>query len=386
MAQGVKVDENVHQHIARLAQEGKSGNQIAKDLGIARSTVQEHLKRLQVDPGVSHGQGHTVPADAEPIPALPASEASPVALIIDPEFHGLIPALTGEARAQLEDNLRTEGCRDPLVVWPQDDGPPILLDGHNRYEICQQYGLPFTIVEAQGVSTRDDAVIWIINNQLGRRNLTDFQRIELAERLRPLLVAKAKAKQQKGGREKVLQNFAEPVETRQVIAEIAGVSRETVRKAEVIMADADEPTKEALRRGRRKIHGVYQSLRGPRTSPNGKAVAEASAPTPGAPTAMEPGQRVPMADRLIELAGAILDELANWRQQYPQDSAVEAFDLMEKHLRELQGYFRKKQHEMAERSAAVEVTTVPQVTELAGIHQGSPSLLGEPLQGDSDVL
>jgi hypothetical protein len=75
-----------------------------------------------------------------------------------------------------------------------------------------------------------------------------------------------------------------------------------------------------------------------------------------------------MAERLIELAGAILEELANWRQQYPQDSAVGAFALMGKHLRELQGYFRKKQHEMAERSAAVEVAAVQQVNESADIH------------------
>jgi hypothetical protein len=61
------------------------------------------------------------------------------------------------------------------------------------------------------------------------------------------------------------------------------------------------------------------------------------------------------AERLIELSGAILAELDNWRRQYPQDSAVGAFALMAKHLRELQGYFRKKQHEMAKPCATVEV-------------------------------
>jgi biotin operon repressor/ParB-like chromosome segregation protein Spo0J len=354
MAQGVKVDEKVHHHIVRLAQQGKTGNQIAKALGIARSTVQEHLKRLREDVGANHGQGHVVPADADHVHAPPGSEPLPVALVIDPEFHGLIPALTGEERAQLARSLREEGCRDPLVVWPQPEGVPILLDGHNRHEICQQYGLAFAVVEARGISTRDDAIIWIINNQLGRRNLTAFQRIELAERLRPLVEARAKANQQLAGGA-VPQKVAEPVETRQAIAEIAGVSRETVRKAEVIMTEADEPTKESLRRGKRKIHSVYQGLRGPRTASKRKAVAEASATAPGAPMVMEPGLRVPMAERLIGLAGAILEELASWRRQYPKDPAVGAFALMEKHLSELQGYFRKKQHEMAEQSSAVEV-------------------------------
>jgi DNA invertase Pin-like site-specific DNA recombinase len=365
MAQGVKVDETVHHNIARLAQQGKSGNQIAKDLGIARSTVQEHLKRLRAGAGVSHGQDHVVPADTEPIPTLPASEASPVALMIDPEFHGLIPALTGEARAQLEANLRAEGCRDPLVVWPQDDDAPILLDGHNRYEICQQYGLPFRMVEAQGISTREDAQIWIVRNQLGRRNLQDFQRIELAERLRPLLEAKAKGKQQEGGREKVPQNFAEPVETRQAIAEIAGVSRETVRKAEVILEDADEPTKEALRRGKRKIHDVHQRLRGPRAASNRKPTAEASAvaPTPATPPTMEPDPQVCMAERLIELAGAMRQELAMWREQFPQATWVQSLLRMESELSKMEEYLRAiqqrareaHQQRMAALAASVEV-------------------------------
>jgi ParB-like chromosome segregation protein Spo0J len=356
MAQGVKLSEAARQDIARLVKEGKlSGNEIARQLGVSRDATQRYIKQLKNGLPPSDGQSSPPGSDPAPNPTAPTPELSQVTLRIDPEFHRWMCQLTAEEWAQLEANLRAEGCRDPLVVWPQDDGPPILLDGHHRYEICQQYGLPFRIVEAQGISTREDAQIWIVRNQLGRRNLTDFQRIELAEWLRPLLEARAKANQQLAGGA-VPQKVAEPVETRQAIAEIAGVSRETVRKAEVILGEADEPTKEALRRGKRKIHGVYQDLRGPRRSSNGKAVSAASATMPGRPTAREPGLRLPLAERLIELAGAILGALDNWRQQYPQDSVVGAFALMEKHLRELQEYFRKKQQEMAERSPAVEVT------------------------------
>jgi ParB-like chromosome segregation protein Spo0J len=271
--------------------------------------------------------------------------------VIDDEFRGLIPPLRPEARGLLEESLLAEGCRDPLVVWPQPDGPSIILDGHTRYEICQQHDLSFAVIEVQGIVTRDEAKIWIIRHQLGQRNLTDFQRIELAEQLRPML--EEKALEHQGARSDLRQNLAGSQDTKQAIAKIAGVSRETVRKAEVIMTEADEPTKETLRRGKRKIHGVYQSLRGARTASNRKAAAEAAATTPAALPTMEPGLRVPMAERLIELAGAILDELATWRQQYPQDSAVGTFALMATHLRELQGYFRKKQHEMAKPCATV---------------------------------
>jgi hypothetical protein len=157
----------------------------------------------------------------------------------------------------------------------------VLLDGYHRYTICQRHEISFAIVEAPvWVKTREEAAIWIIQNQLGRRNLEDYQRIELAERLRPLLEQRAKAKQRAGGREKVPQTFAEPGETRQAIADMARVSRETVRKAEIIIQEADEPTKQVLRAGERSIQSVYHELRPPRLLPSSTVMGERSSPHP----------------------------------------------------------------------------------------------------------
>jgi hypothetical protein len=89
-------------------------------------------------------------------------------LQIDAEFKNLIPPLSTDERRQLETNLITEGCRDPLVVWV---GHNILLDGHNRWEICSQYGIDFQTVEIE-LPDWEAARDWIINNQLSRRNLT----------------------------------------------------------------------------------------------------------------------------------------------------------------------------------------------------------------------
>jgi hypothetical protein len=244
--------------------------------------------------------------------------ADMIMLTIDPEFQSLIPPLQEEERGQLEGNLLEEGCRDALVVWagesPTDAAHPcqvpwvrqlpldrilrevrwlcptcgearqrpyVLLDGHHRYTICQRYEMPFAIVEAPAwVKTREEASIWIIQNQLGRRNLEDYQRIELAERLRQLLAQRAKEKQREGGREKVPQTFAQPGETRQAIADMAGVSRETVRKAEIIMREADEPTKQALRAGERSIQSVYHELRPSKPQPTASVNDEETAAQP----------------------------------------------------------------------------------------------------------
>jgi hypothetical protein len=89
-------------------------------------------------------------------------------LKIDTEFQNLIPPLSSEEKLQLEANLKEFGCLDPLIVWQGED---ILLDGHNRYEICIREQIPYNIVEIDIVD-REAALSWIANHQLGRRNIT----------------------------------------------------------------------------------------------------------------------------------------------------------------------------------------------------------------------
>lgn len=89
---------------------------------------------------------------------------------IDPEFQKLVPPLTAEEFKQLEKNILQDGCRDPISVWNN-----LILDGHNRFEICRKHGLSYqtrTIV----LHDRDEAIAWICSNQMGRRNLTEEQR------------------------------------------------------------------------------------------------------------------------------------------------------------------------------------------------------------------
>lgn len=91
-------------------------------------------------------------------------------ITIDAEFAALIPLLNPEERRQLEDNIVEHGgARDPLVVWASK-GALMLLDGHNRFEICTRLELPFDIHEMR-FSTREEAADWMDRNQLGRRNL-----------------------------------------------------------------------------------------------------------------------------------------------------------------------------------------------------------------------
>jgi hypothetical protein len=92
---------------------------------------------------------------------------------IDPEFQSLIPIMVKEEKDALEASILAEGCRDSLVHW---DG--VLLDGHNRYEICTRHEIPFKTT-GKTFDNRDQAKIWVIANQLSRRNITPAQRTYL---------------------------------------------------------------------------------------------------------------------------------------------------------------------------------------------------------------
>lgn len=173
-------------------------------------------------------------------------------LVIDPEFKSLIPPLAPDELAQLEASLLSEGCRDALVVWA---GQNVLVDGHNRYELCTRHNLPYQTVERQ-FESREDVIIWMVQNQFARRNLQAFVRGELALRMKEAIAQKAKANMSAGGKgDKILS----PLErTNKQVAEAADVSHETIRKVEHVTKSAPEPIKQAARAGELSTHRAFQ--------------------------------------------------------------------------------------------------------------------------------
>jgi hypothetical protein len=94
-------------------------------------------------------------------------------IVVWPEFESLIPPLKPEEFEQLEASLIAEGCREPLIVW-NHGGQHILIDGHNRYRICQKHGLEYR-VQVRDFDDPESVRTWMVKLQLGRRNLTPEQ-------------------------------------------------------------------------------------------------------------------------------------------------------------------------------------------------------------------
>lgn len=157
-------------------------------------------------------------------------------LRIDPEFAKLIRPLATAEYEGLQRSLLEHGCLDPLMVWGD-----IVIDGHHRYQICKQHNIPFTTVPME-FRNRDEAKTEIIKIQFSRRNITYFTRCLLALEFVELEAKKARERQVAGGKQKVPQKSAEAEngETRDRIAEIAGVSHDTIAKVKLIKEKGTE--------------------------------------------------------------------------------------------------------------------------------------------------
>jgi hypothetical protein len=103
-------------------------------------------------------------------------------IVVNEELKAYIDPLTPEEYEALERSLLAEGCRDALVLWGDT-----LVDGHNRYRICQQHGLPFQTVQNTRFRSMEDVHLWMIGQHLGRRSVSDFQRGVLALRQREIM-------------------------------------------------------------------------------------------------------------------------------------------------------------------------------------------------------
>ena len=113
---------------------------------------------------------------------------SPEEIVVLPELKAYIDPLTLDEHESLERSILDEGCRDALVLWGN-----ILVDGHNRFGICQKHGLPFKTVQNERFQNMEDIHLWMIDQHLGRRSVSDYQRGVLALRKREIIAERRAA-------------------------------------------------------------------------------------------------------------------------------------------------------------------------------------------------
>jgi hypothetical protein len=175
-------------------------------------------------------------------------------ITINEELRSFIDPLTANESAALERSLLAEGCRDALVLWGE-----VLIDGHNRYEICTRHGIEFRTVQNTTFSSIDDVMLWMIDNHLARRSVSDFQRGVMALRKKDIVTARAA---QRAGEPEPAAPAASaapespPWNTREDVAKAARVSSNTISQIERIQKAATPQLVEAVRAGTISINAA----------------------------------------------------------------------------------------------------------------------------------
>lgn len=184
-------------------------------------------------------------------------------IVVNKDLKAYIDPLTADEYEALERSLLKEGCRDALVLWGDT-----LVDGHNRYGLCQKHGIPFQTLQSSLFHSIEDVHLWMIDQHLGRRSVSDFQRGVLALRKREILAdrktaaASVPAKSETDEPENSTSTrvtspaSAEPFQSREDLAKVARLSSNQVVMIERIQRQAAPEVVAAVKSGTISINAA----------------------------------------------------------------------------------------------------------------------------------
>ena len=214
---------------------------------------------------------------------------------VDPEFRDVVPPHSFDEVADLKASVEQFGYLSPIIVWRNSDGVLLVLDGHARRNVWLNaigeakearsvnpdapIGLAarWPQVVQIDLPDREAALLWIIDNQRGRRNLTDLDRIALAAKREQIVRRMAKSNQSAGGGDKKSEaaksgllastKAISPIDSRKESAAEAGVGRTKYDDGKRILnAVADGMLSpqivDDIRSGKASISAVSKTIKG----------------------------------------------------------------------------------------------------------------------------
>ncbi len=182
-------------------------------------------------------------------------------LKINSELRDFIPPLSGEEKKQLEDSLLKYGYKGaPIYIWND-----YIVDGHNRYELCKKHNIECPVEELLlgDNATIIDVMEWMINTQLGRRNLPPAQRLAVMDKFKKKIQEQAKSTQ--GTRTDLTSSpngeKVKSTHTDKELAKMAGVGTGTVARFNKVMNSDDEELKKKVLANEVSINAGYEKVK-----------------------------------------------------------------------------------------------------------------------------
>ncbi|MEY2687918.1 MAG: hypothetical protein RL375_2116 [Pseudomonadota bacterium] len=250
-------------------------------------------------------------------------------IVVNPDLQAYIDPLTADEHAALERSLLEEGCRDALVLWGD-----VLVDGHNRYALCLKHDLPFQTVQNPRFQTIEDVHLWMINQHLARRSVSNFQRGLLALRKSEIMAAQLARAQAAAAGDAAQAGAANghgapspdvtpgahpppwgddnPLTTREAIAKAARLSGNQVVMIEKIQKHAAPEVVAAVRAGSLSINAAAAVASLP-AEEQVAAAAAGSGELKQAARRVRDARRKPREDPLVQADGSEPDALRELR-------------------------------------------------------------------------
>ena len=199
-------------------------------------------------------------------------------LKINPRFEKFSPKKKPDEIETLKDSLKKKGyIGSPILTWHG-----FIVDGHNRYKICQELGIPIDLdknveeIELGEFAEEIDAMDWMLTHQLSSKNLSAGEKLAMAEEFKKEVQLENEKKKLEGNRlgaaitnkqSLTLQSECERRKshnntwTDNQIAKKAGVGTGTVARYNKVMNSNDEDLKEKVKTGQVTVNKAYEEVR-----------------------------------------------------------------------------------------------------------------------------
>jgi hypothetical protein len=163
----------------------------------------------------------------------------PTSIEVRPPFSTILKP-NKDVKKRLLESMLASGfdAAHPVHVWKQGN---CLIDGHQRRAIAIEAGVQVYVYFHDFESERD-ALIYAVRNQRDRRNMTDAEQLHLVQimdklkpRHRPGPAPGSMTKEERNAPIKDGSQLVDPRMSREVTAELIGISRDKVQKARAVL-------------------------------------------------------------------------------------------------------------------------------------------------------
>jgi hypothetical protein len=194
-------------------------------------------------------------------------------LKINPRFEKFSPKKKQDEIDELRNSLKKKGyIGSPILTWHG-----FIVDGHNRYKMCQELGIEIDLdknveeIDLGDFAEEIDAMDWMLTHQLSSKNLSVGEKLAMTEEFRKEVEKEALRKKETSDKifygnqyKEVLSPIGlntNSINTDKQVATKAGVGIGSVKRYNKVMKSDDEKLKEQVKTGQVTVNKAYEEVR-----------------------------------------------------------------------------------------------------------------------------